>query len=90
LRRLLAGLGHGLTATSANQSGGAPVLDPQGAAALLAGEDAMIVDGGILPGGPPSTIMAIEESGPVVLRAGSFPVERLRACLTRQPMEKDV
>jgi L-threonylcarbamoyladenylate synthase len=90
LRRLLAGLGHGLTATSLNRSGGAPVLDPRGAAALLAGEDAMIVDGGILPGGAPSTIVAIEESGPVVLRAGSFPVERLRACLTRQPMEKDV
>jgi L-threonylcarbamoyladenylate synthase len=75
LRDLLAAFGHGLTATSANRSGGEPV-----------GEDAVIVDGGILPGGPPSTLVAIEESGPVVLRSGSFPVERLLACL----MEKDV
>jgi L-threonylcarbamoyladenylate synthase len=86
LRGLLAALGHGLTATSANRSGEPPVLDPDAAAALLAGEDAMVVDGGRLPGGAPSTLVAIEESGPVVLRAGSFPVERLRECL----MEKDV
>ena len=90
LRQLLASLGHGLTATSANWSGGEPVLDPGGAAALLAGEDAVVVDGGVLPGGLPSTVVAIETSGPVVLRAGSFPVERLRACLTRQSMENEV
>jgi len=86
LRALLAALGHGLTATSANRSGGEPVVDPRDLTALLAGEDAVIVDGGILPGGPPSTLVAIEESGAVVLRSGSFPVERLRACL----MENDV
>lgn len=78
LRRLLAALGHGLTATSANPSGGEPVLDPAGAADLLAGEDALVVDGGVLPGGLPSTLVAIEEAGPVVLRTGTFPVERLR------------
>lgn len=81
LRSLLAALGHGLTATSANPSGGEPVLDPAGAADLLAGEDAMVVDGGVLPGGPPSTLVAIEEAGPVVLRTGTFPVERLREVL---------
>jgi len=79
LRRLLAALGHGLTATSANRSGGEPILDPEDLPALLAGEDAVIVDGGILPGGAPSTLVAIESGTPVVLRAGSFPVERLRA-----------
>lgn len=78
LRRLLAELGHGLTATSANRSGEAPVLDPERAAELLAGADAIVVDGGVLPGGPPSTLVAIEASGPVVLRTGSFPIERLR------------
>jgi L-threonylcarbamoyladenylate synthase len=81
LRGLLAALGHGLTATSANPSGGEPVLNPRGAADLLAGEDAMVVDGGTLPGGPPSTLVAIEEGGPVVLRTGRFPVERLREVL---------
>jgi len=77
LRSLLAELGHGLTATSANRSGEPPVLDPAEAAALLAGTDSMVVDGGVLPGGPPSTLVAIEEDGLVVLRTGRFPSERL-------------
>ncbi|HEX4959621.1 MAG TPA: L-threonylcarbamoyladenylate synthase [Thermoanaerobaculia bacterium] len=77
LRELLAALGHGVTATSANLSGGEPVLDPAKLPELLAGEDAMIVDGGVLPGGPPSTLVAIEGDGIVVLRAGRFPAERL-------------
>lgn len=80
LRSLLAELGHGLTATSANLSGQEPILDPAELAGFLAGvagEEAVIVDGGVLPGGPPSTIAAIEETGPVVLRSGSFPVDRL-------------
>lgn len=78
LRELLADLGHGLTATSANRSGGEPLLDPAAVAELLAGEEGMVVDDGILPGGAPSTLVAIEEAGPVVLRTGSYPVERLR------------
>ena len=53
LRELLAALGHGLTATSANRSGEPPILDPAGVAELLAGEDAVVVDGGALPAGPP-------------------------------------
>lgn len=96
LLRLLAELGHGLTATSANRSGGEPILDPTAVAELLAagdsGVEAVVVDGGILPGGPPSTLVAIEESGPVVLRTGSFPVERLRERFgaSPQPLERDV
>lgn len=79
LRALLSELGHGLTATSANRSGGAPALDPAELPELLAGEEAVVVvDGGVLPGGPPSTLVAIEGSGLVVLRTGSFPVDRLR------------
>lgn len=95
LLRLLADLGCGLTATSANRSGEEPILDPVAVAELLAGVDldlgAVVVDGGILPGGPPSTLVAIEVSGPVVLRTGSFPVERLRERLgaSPQPLEKD-
>ena len=83
LRELLAALGHGLTATSANRSGGEPILDPAAAAELLAGEDAMVVDGGVLPGGPPSTLVAIEGDGLAVLRTGRFPAERLKETLVR-------
>jgi len=71
-----------LTATSANRSGGEPVLDPAELPELLAGEDAMIVDGGVLPGGPPSTLVAIRGEGLVVLRPGRFPAERLAALTT--------
>lgn len=81
LRKLLSALGHGLTATSANRSGQEPVLDPQGAAELLAGEEGVVVDGGVLPGGPPSTLVAIEDGDLMVLRSGRFPVERLREAL---------
>jgi L-threonylcarbamoyladenylate synthase len=67
LLSLLAALGYGLTATSANLSGGEPILDPRQAALLLAGEAAaLVVDGGVLPGGPPSTLVA-----PVACGAGS-------------------
>jgi L-threonylcarbamoyladenylate synthase len=84
LLELLAALGHPLTATSANRSGAEPILDPVEAAELLAGEeDAVVVDGGVLPGGPPSTLVAIEERGLVVLRTGSYPVERLRELFAR-------
>ena len=86
LRDLLAALGHGLTATSANRSGGEPILDPAAAAELLAGEDAMVVDGGVLPGGPPSTLVAIEGDRLVVLRSGRFPAERLKETLVRSSM----
>ncbi len=83
LRGLLAALGHGLTATSANRSGAEPILDPAALGELLAGEDAMVVDGGVLPGGPPSTLVAIEGEGLVVLRTGRFPAERLERDLGR-------
>lgn len=65
LRRLLAALGRALTATSANVSGEPPVLDPGRAAELLAGRDAVVIDGGRLPGGAPSTlVVAREEMNP--------------------------
>jgi L-threonylcarbamoyladenylate synthase len=89
LRSLLAELGHGLTATSANRSGGEPVLDPAELPELLAGEEAMVVDGGVLPGGPPSTLVAIEERGPVVLRTGSYPVDRLRELLDELGIQQE-
>jgi tRNA threonylcarbamoyl adenosine modification protein (Sua5/YciO/YrdC/YwlC family) len=70
LLELLARLGHGLTATSANRSGGEPILDPGRAAELLAGERAMVVDGGVLPGGPPSTLVAPAELAEPAGKAG--------------------
>jgi L-threonylcarbamoyladenylate synthase len=72
LRELLARLGRPLTATSANPSGSQPYLDPDTLAAWLAGAgaDAAVVDGGRLPGGLPSTLVAWGTAGVEVLRRG--------------------
>ena len=74
LRALLAELGTALTATSANRSGEPPELTSGGVAALLFGADAAVVDGGRLPGGPPSTLAAWEGGTWRVLRQGRFPL----------------
>jgi L-threonylcarbamoyladenylate synthase len=79
---LLRRLGDPLTATSANPSGEPPCRDPEAAAALLAGHLSGLVDDGVLPGGPPSTIVAWEGGGWRVLRPGAFPVEGLPGQLT--------
>lgn len=70
LRSLLHALGTALTATSANRSGEPPLLDPAEVPELLAGEDAIVVDGGALAGGPPSTLAAWDGARWQVLRAG--------------------
>ncbi|HZF09428.1 MAG TPA: L-threonylcarbamoyladenylate synthase [Thermoanaerobaculia bacterium] len=81
LRSLLAALDRPLTATSANRSGEAPILDPAALPALLAGFDAVVIDDGRLPGGPPSTLVEPTASGVRVLREGSFGRARLAALL---------
>jgi len=77
LRELLIKLGRGLTATSANRSGEPAMLGTAEVCALLDGVDAVVVDGGTLSGGPPSTLVVPEGEGWTVLRQGAFPAERL-------------
>jgi len=83
LRQLLARLARPLTATSANRSGEPPVLDPRRAAELLAGADPagphapVVIDGGSLPGGAPSTIVRIRGAHLDVLREGVVPAAEL-------------
>jgi L-threonylcarbamoyladenylate synthase len=72
-----------LTATSANRSGGEPLLDPAATAELLASCVARVIDDGILPGGEPATLVRWEGAGFRVLRSGRYPLERLRAAETR-------
>ncbi len=84
LRRLLGRLGP-LTATSANPSGAAPLLDPGAVARLLAGTDAVVVDGGRLPGGLPSTLVVPTADGYRLLRPGRCDAHRLARCLGPAP-----
>ena len=79
LRALLGERGHALTATSANPSGEDPYLDPDAVAAWLAaaGAPALVVDGGALPGGPPSTLVRYVGGVVELLRAGRVDVAAL-------------
>lgn len=87
LLRLLAELGRPLTATSANRSGEPPILDPEEAARFLAavpaGADAVVIDGGVLPGGPPSTLIRLRDGRVEVLREGAIGCAALDAAAAR-------
>lgn len=72
LRRLLAQLGHALTATSANLSGQAPILDRAGLDRQFPGTGLLIVDGGPVAGGPPSTVVSFRAGRIEIERLGSF------------------
>lgn len=71
LRELLLQLGP-LTATSANRAAAEPCLCPAGLSDLLAGEEAIVVNDGPLPGGPPSTVAAWEGGRLRLLRPGAY------------------
>lgn len=72
LRRLLAELGHALTATSANPSGETPLTDPNEIRPWLAasGEKFLVVDQGKTAGGAPSTLVEVNDGEVVILRKG--------------------
>jgi L-threonylcarbamoyladenylate synthase len=75
-RELAHAFGFCVTATSANPSGIAPAESPQRVAEILPGID-LLLDAGRAPGGPPSTIVALGEDGPVLVRAGAVAWDRV-------------
>lgn len=82
LRELLTVTGL-LTATSANRAGDRPLLDPVEVDELLAGGSgpSLLVDGGRLPGGPPSTLVRVEADGWHLLRSGAVAEAAIEATL---------
>ena len=69
-----------LTATSANRSGEPPLTRLEEVVDLLSRVgSALVVDGGNLTGGNPSTLVGVREGQIEVLRRGSFPVEAVAA-----------
>jgi L-threonylcarbamoyladenylate synthase len=78
---LVAAFGAPITTTSANRTGEPPVGSPDLVAEAFAGDDLLLLDGGIVPGGLPSTVAAFGTGGdPVCLREGKLPwAEVLRA-----------
>ena len=68
-RELAAALGFCVTATSANTAGQPPAVSADAVASALPDVD-LLLDGGQAPGGAPSTIVAFDNDGPVLVRAG--------------------
>jgi L-threonylcarbamoyladenylate synthase len=75
-RALAAAAGCPVTSTSANPSGQPPTADADEVARALPAVD-VLIDGGLTPGGAPSTIVDATGSLPVLIRAGAIAWERV-------------
>lgn len=71
LRTLLGALGP-LTATSANRTGTPALAAPDAVARALGDGLGLLLDGGVTPGGLPSTLLDLTHDRPKILRAGAF------------------
>jgi len=74
---------HGgpVTSTSANKSGEPATRDPGEIRRTLGGELDALIDAGLSPGGPPSTIVDASGREPRLVRAGAVPWTRVLECL---------
>jgi L-threonylcarbamoyladenylate synthase len=74
---------HGgpITSTSANKSGEPATRDPGEVRRTLGGELDALIDAGLSPGGPPSTIVDASGREPRLVRAGAVPWTRVLKCL---------
>jgi L-threonylcarbamoyladenylate synthase len=70
-----------LATTSANLSGGPDPTSAQDVLAQLAGRIDLILDGGLCPGGVPSTVVDCTSSGLRLLRSGPLSLEDLKQAL---------
>jgi L-threonylcarbamoyladenylate synthase len=81
-RGLAAAFGFCITATSANPSGAAPAEAGDRVIEILPGLD-LVLDSGRAPGGLPSTIVALDDDGPVLVRAGAIAWDRVIKLLSQ-------
>lgn len=68
-----------IACTSANRSGQPPARTSAEVAATIGRMIDLTLDGGITPGGVPSTVLAIRDGRPVVLREGAISIEEIAA-----------
>src|SRR5262245_4034806 len=76
-RALARGVGHAITATSANISGSAAASTADEVAATLSDRIDVLVDDGTAPGGPASTIVDATGTLPRLVRAGAIDWNRV-------------
>jgi L-threonylcarbamoyladenylate synthase len=81
---LAAAFGGCVTATSANLSGQPPTAAAGTVAATVGDRIDLLLDGGQAPGGPASTIVALREGAPALVRAGAIAWERVLESLKGQ------
>ena len=76
-RALARAFGMPITATSANLSGRPPAVTADEVAASMGDRIDLLVEAGPAPGGPPSTIVAVADGRPTLIRAGAVPWDRV-------------
>jgi L-threonylcarbamoyladenylate synthase len=86
-RALSEGIGGPITATSANRSGEAPATTMQMARESLGDKIKVFLDGGILHASAPSTVIACDESGCRIIRAGAIGEREIAAALSKGSLE---
>lgn len=74
-----------LAVTSANLSGQANTTNAQEVLAQLGGRIDLIIDGGVAPGGVPSTVVDCTGEDLVILRQGPISLEAMQAILSSVP-----
>ncbi len=86
-RALAAGLGHPLTATSANRAGEPPARTLDEARASLGDKVKVFLEGGTLDAASPSTVVAVENDSWRLIRAGAISEIQLAAALSVEVLE---
>jgi L-threonylcarbamoyladenylate synthase len=79
---LIDAAGGAIATTSANRSGEPAATTPEDAFDALADEAALVLDGGMSPGGTNSTVVAIEQGRVTILRHGAIASSALPGQLT--------
>ena len=82
-RAIAAGLGRPITATSANPAGEPPAATVAAVRAAFGDKVKVILDGGTLAGGAPSTLVACDPAGWRILRAGAIDATTLAAACSK-------
>jgi L-threonylcarbamoyladenylate synthase len=89
-RELCRACGVPLTATSANLSGDAASADPSDVERSLSDRIDLLIDAGMSPGGPPSTIVDVSGALPKLVRAGAISWEEIRKYLKVSSLKSEV
>ena len=87
---VIAKAGDAVACTSANRSGMPPARTSAEVAATIGRAIDLTLDGGIAPGGVPSTVLAIRDGQPVLLREGAISAAEIAAAWEELLLDPDL